>query len=167
MMKRTLVFSSPMILSLKNQQLVLAYKDSPDEKRTVPIEDVGVILLENQQTNITLPLLNALAEAEVQVVICNNKGMPSAMIQSMNSNNLQGETLRNQISCGEVLKKQLWKQIVEVKIKNQASLLNIQYFCQHFHDIRKTKCLSRYVVVCDVRFACDDQKGAKRCDSVS
>lgn len=124
MLKRTLVFSSPMILSLKNQQLVLAYKDSPDEKRTVPIEDVGVILLENQQTNITLPLLNALSEAEVQVVICNNKGMPSAMIQSMNSNNLQGETLRNQISCGEVLKKQLWKQIVEVKIKNQASLLN-------------------------------------------
>lgn len=124
MLKRTLVFSSPMILSLKNQQLVLAFKDSPDEKRSVPIEDVGVILLENQQTNITLPLLNALAEAEVQVVICNNKGMPSAMMQSMNSNNLQGETLRNQIACGEVLKKQLWKQVVEAKIKNQALLLN-------------------------------------------
>lgn len=124
MLKRTLVFSSPMILSLKNQQIVIAYKDSPDEKRTVPIEDVGVVLLENQQTSITLPLLNALAEGEVQVVLCNNKGMPSAMIQSMNSNNLQGETLRNQIACGEVLKKQLWKQVVEAKIKNQASLLN-------------------------------------------
>ena len=124
MLKRTLVFSSPMILSLKNQQLVIAYKDSPDEKRTVPIEDVGVVLLENQQTSITLPLLNALAEGEVQVVLCNNKGMPSAMIQSMNSNNLQGETLRNQIACGEVLKKQLWKQVVEAKIKNQASLLD-------------------------------------------
>ena len=124
MLKRTLVFSSPMILSLKNQQLVVAYKDSPDEKRTIPIEDVGVVLLENQQTAITLPLLNALAESEVQVVICNSKGMPSAMIQSMNSNNLQGETLRSQIDCGEVLKKQLWKQVVEAKIKNQASLLN-------------------------------------------
>ena len=124
MLKRTLVFSSPMIHSLKNQQLVYAFKDTPNEKFTVPIEDVGVVLLENQQTNITLPLLNALAESEVQVVICNNKGMPSAMIQSMDSNNLQGETLRNQISCGEVLKKQLWKQVVEAKIKNQASLLN-------------------------------------------
>ena len=124
MLKRTLVFTSPMILSLKNLQLVVAYKDSPDEKRTIPIEDVGVVLLENQQTSITLPLLNALAESEVQVIICNSKGMPSAMIQSMNSNNLQGETLRNQIACGEVLKKQLWKQVVEAKIKNQASLLN-------------------------------------------
>ena len=124
MLKRTLVFSSPMILSLKHQQLVIAYKDSPDEKRTEPIEDIGVVLLENQQTSITLPLLNMLAENDVQVVICNNKGMPSAIIQSMNSNNLQGETLRNQIACGEVLKKQLWKQVVEAKIRNQASLLN-------------------------------------------
>lgn len=124
MLKRTLVFSSPMILSLKNLQLVVAYKDSPDEKRTIPIEDIGVVLLENQQTSITLPLLNSLAENEVQVVICNSKGMPNAMIQSMNSNNLQGEILRNQIACGEVLKKQLWKQVVEAKIKNQASLLN-------------------------------------------
>lgn len=124
MLKRTLVFSNPMILSLKNQQIVLANKDTPDEKRTVPIEDVGIVLLENQQTSITLPLLNALAEMEVQVVICNSKGMPSAMIQGMNSNNLQGEILRNQIACGEVLKKQLWKQVVETKIRNQASLLN-------------------------------------------
>lgn len=124
MLKRTLVFSSPMVLSLKNQQLVIAYKDSPDEKQTAPIEDIGVVLLENQQTSITLPLLDALAGNEVQVVICNSKGMPSAMIQSMNSNNLQGETLRNQISCGEVLKKQLWRQVVEAKIKNQASLLS-------------------------------------------
>ena len=124
MLKRTLVFSSPMILSLKNQQMVIAYKDSPEEKRTVPIEDIGVVLLENQESNITLPLLNALVEGEVQVVICNGKGMPSAMIQGMNNNNLQGETLRNQIACGEALKKQLWRQVVEAKIKNQASLLN-------------------------------------------
>ena len=104
MLKRTLVFSSPMILSLKDQQLVIVYKDSPDEKQTAPLEDIGVVLLENQQTSITLPLLNALIENEVQVVICNSKGMPSAMIQSMCSNNMQGETLRNQIACGEVLK---------------------------------------------------------------
>lgn len=124
MLKRTLVFSSPMVLSLKNQQLVFSYKESPDEKQTTPIEDLGVVLLENQQISITLPLLNALAENEVQVVICNSKGMPNAMIQSMNSNNLQGETLRNQIACGEVIKKQLWKQVVEAKIRNQASLLD-------------------------------------------
>lgn len=124
MLKRTLVFSNPMSLSLKNCQLVLAFKDDPVKKMTIPIEDIGVVIIENQQVSITIPLMNALIEGNVQVVVCNDRGMPSAMLQSFEGNNLQGENLRNQIDAGEVLKKQLWKQIVEAKIRNQAALLN-------------------------------------------
>ena len=124
MLKRTLVFSNPMTLSLKNCQLVLAYKDDPNNRQTIQIEDIGVVILENQQVSITIPLMNALVEGNVQVVVCNDHGMPSAMLQSFEGNNLQGEILRNQIGVGEVLKKQIWKQIVEAKIKNQAALLN-------------------------------------------
>lgn len=124
MLKRTLVFSNPMTLSLKNCQLVLAYKDDPNNKQTIPIEDIGVVILENQQVSITIPLMNALVEGNVQVVVCNDHGMPSAMLQRFEGNNLQGEILRTQIGVGEVLKKQMWKQIVEAKIKNQAALLN-------------------------------------------
>lgn len=124
MLKRTLVFSNPMYLSLKNCQLVMAYKDSPSEISTIPIEDIGVVLIEHQQVSITMPLLNALSASNVQVVFCDNKGMPSSMLVSLDGNNLQGETLRNQIACGEVVKKQLWKQIVEAKIRNQANLLD-------------------------------------------
>lgn len=124
MLKRTLVFSNPVYLSLRNQQLVLAYKDDPEHTTTVPIEDIGVVVVEHQQVSITLPLLNALTENEVQVVFCNSKGMPSSMLLSFEGNNLQGETLRYQMACGEVLKKQLWKQIVESKIRNQSQLLD-------------------------------------------
>ena len=124
MLKRTLVFSNPMSLSLKNCQLVLAFKDDPDNKMTIPIEDIGVVIIENQQVSITIPLMNALVEGNVQVVVCNDRGMPSAMLQSFEGNNLQGENLRNQMDAGEVMKKQLWKQIVEAKIRNQAALLD-------------------------------------------
>ena len=124
MLKRTLVFSNPITLSLRNCQLVLAYKDDPNNKQTIPIEDIGVILIDHQQVSITIPLMNALVEGNVQVVVCNDHGMPSAMLQSFEGNNLQGEILRNQIGVGEVLKKQIWKQIVEAKIKNQSVLLN-------------------------------------------
>ena len=124
MLKRTLVFSNPISLSLKNCQLVLAFKDDPENKMTIPIEDIGVVIIEHQQVSITIPLMNALVEGNVQVVMCNNRGMPSAMLQSFEGNNLQGENLRNQMGAGEVLKKQLWKQIVEAKIRNQAALLN-------------------------------------------
>ena len=124
MLKRTLVFSNPITLSLRNSQLVLAYKDDPNNKQTIPIEDIGVIIIDHQQVSITIPLMNALVEGNVQVVVCNDHGMPSAMLQSFEGNNLQGEILRNQIGVGEVLKKQIWKQIVEAKIKNQSALLN-------------------------------------------
>lgn len=124
MLKRTLVFSNPISLSLKNSQLVLAFKDDPDNKMAIPIEDIGVVIIENQQVGITIPLMNALIEGNVQVVVCNDRGMPSAMLQSFEGNNLQGENLRNQMDAGEVMKKQLWKQIVEAKIRNQAALLD-------------------------------------------
>lgn len=124
MIKRTLVFSSPSMLSLKNEQLVIALKEMPDEKRTIPIEDIGVVMIENPMVSITIPLINALSDNNVAVVICDQKGMPNAMLQNLETNNCQGEVLRTQLATGEVLRKQLWKQIVEAKIRNQANLLD-------------------------------------------
>lgn len=124
MLKRTLVFSNPVSLTLKNRQLVLAFKDDPDNKHTIPIEDVGVVVIENQRTSITIPLLNALVDDDVQVVFCDENNMPHSMLYNLDSNQTQGETIRNQIAAGEVLKKQLWKQVVEAKIRNQARLLD-------------------------------------------
>lgn len=124
MLKRTLVFTNPLQLSLKNSQLVISFRELPTENRTIPIEDVGMVIIENQMISITIPLLNGLVDAGVAVVICDRKGMPHAMLQNLDGNNLQGEFLRNQIDIGEVMRKQLWKQIIEAKIKNQSSLLD-------------------------------------------
>lgn len=124
MLKRTLVFSNPVNLTLRNKQLVLAFKDDQENKHTIPIEDIGVVVIENQRTSITIPLLNALVDDNVQVIFCDDHGMPHSMLYNLDSNQTQGETLRNQIAAGEVLKKQLWKQVVEAKIRNQARLLD-------------------------------------------
>lgn len=123
MLKRTLVFTTPWHLSLRNAQMVVSFKELPDEQRTIPIEDIGVVIIENQMVTITMPLMNALVDAGVAVILCDAKGMPHAMVQNFDSHNLQGEYLRNQISLGDVGRKQLWKQIIEAKIKNQAALL--------------------------------------------
>ena len=123
MLKQTLVFTNPFRLSLKNAQLVIASKEMPEEMRTIPIEDIGMVIIENQMISISIPLLNELVDAGAAVVLCDKKGMPHAMLQNMDGNNLQGEFLRNQIEVGEVLRKQLWKQIVAAKIKNQSALL--------------------------------------------
>ena len=123
MLKQTLVFTNPFRLSLKNAQMVVTSKEMPEEERTIPIEDVGMVIIENQMVSVTMPLLNELVDAGVAVVLCDKKGMPHAMLQNLDGHNLQGEFLRNQVEVGEVLRKQLWKQIVEAKIRNQSALL--------------------------------------------
>lgn len=124
MLKRTLFFSTPLDLSLRNNQLVVTTRQMPEVKNSVPIEDIGFVVLENQQINITLPLLNALSDNNAAVIICGENFMPNAMLLNLDSNTTQGETYRTQIEASEPLKKGLWKQIVEAKIRNQAALLN-------------------------------------------
>lgn len=123
MLKRTLLFTSPVYLSLKNEQLVVCFKDTPDDKRTIPIEDIGFILIANPMVSITMPLINALADNNVALIFCDEKSMPNAMLQNLDTHSLQCEILNKQIAVGEVLRKNLWKQTVEAKIKNQSKLL--------------------------------------------
>ncbi len=124
MIKRTLFFSSPASLRLKDCQIVISLHDSSDSERTIPIEDIGIVLIENPQTSISIPLLNALSEANVAVIFCNDKHMPQSMLYNFETNNTLGESLRLQISLSEAKRKRLWKQIVEHKIRNQARLLD-------------------------------------------
>ena len=103
--------------------MIIKTREMPDMHRSIPIEDIGFVILEHQQTSITLPLLNALSDNNVAVIICGDNYMPNAMLLNLESNTTQGETLRMQIEASEPQKKNIWKQTVESKIKNQAALL--------------------------------------------
>lgn len=85
------------------------------QRKGIPIEDIGFVVLEDQQTSITLPLLNALSDNNVAVILCGENRMPNAMLTNLDSNRTQGEHYRMQIAASEPLKKGLWKQIVETK----------------------------------------------------
>ena len=123
MLKRTLFFSTPYCLSLRNGQMIIHTREAPDQRKSIPIEDIGFVVLEDQQTSITLPLLNALSDNNVAVILCGEKRMPNAILMNLDSNRTQGESYRAQIEASEPLKKGLWKQTVEAKIRNQAALL--------------------------------------------
>ena len=123
MIKRTLFFSSPYALKLRDNQMIATSKETSEEGKSIPIEDIGMVILEEERCSITLPLLNALADNNVAVVFCGNNRMPNAMLINLDSNNTQGESFRAQLEAGEPLKKGIWKQIVEAKIRNQAALL--------------------------------------------
>ncbi len=123
MIKQTLMFTTPVSLSLKNQQLVVSIKES-SEVITRPIEDIGFVIIENPMVRMSVPLLNAFADNNVGVVFCDDKQMPKSMLMNLDANTTQQEAYRFQIGASQPTKKQIWKQIVEAKIKNQAALLN-------------------------------------------
>lgn len=122
MIKQTLMFTSPVALTLKYGQLVVTSLDD-DKTLTRPIEDIGFVVIDNPMISLTIPLLNELADNNVAVIICDKKQMPQAMLQPLVGNTTLQESYKFQIEASAPLKKQMWKQIVESKIKNQAALL--------------------------------------------
>lgn len=124
MLKRALFFSTPFCLRLRDNQMIIHTKEMPDMQKSVPIEDIGFVILEHRQIDISLPLLNALSDNNVAVILCGDDFMPNAMLMNLDSNKTQGESFRAQIEASEPLKKGLWKQTVEAKIRNQAALLS-------------------------------------------
>lgn len=120
MIKRTLFFTNKCALTTKHEQLVVK---TADRETTIPIEDIGFVVIENQETYISIPSISKLSENNVSIIFCDNKHMPQSMLLNLNSHHIQQEHFRNQINASEPLKKQLWQQIIKHKISNQASLL--------------------------------------------
>ncbi len=123
MIKRTLFFENPAYLSTKNEQLVVNYPDALLQTKTVPIEDVGVVVLEHQQITITNALLQKLTANNVAIVTCNTRHMPIGLLLPLEGNTEQSERYKNQIEASIPLKKNLWQQTISAKISNQAALL--------------------------------------------
>jgi CRISP-associated protein Cas1 len=130
MIKRTLYFGNPAYLSKRNEQLVINYPaDKDNEKKaeeinTVPIEDTGIVILDNQQITITQGLLASLLENNAAVVTCGYNHMPNGLFMPLSGNQLQSERFQAQIESSEPLKKQLWQQTISAKIRNQAAVLS-------------------------------------------
>lgn len=134
MIKKTLCFSNPIYLSLRNAQLVLRLPEveSKDElsevikkeaERTIPIEDIGVVILDNRRITITSGLLEALLENNSAVITCNQKSMPVGLLLPLCGNNTQNERFHSQLDASLPLRKQLWQQTIRQKILNQEHVL--------------------------------------------
>ena len=136
MIKKTLYFSNPTYLSLKNAQLVIklpevekndALSDNfkTDSVRTIPIEDIGVMVIDNKQITFTSGLMEALLDNNCAIITCDSRSMPQGLMLPLEGNTTQSERFTAQIEASQPLKKQLWQQTVIAKIENQAHVLKI------------------------------------------
>lgn len=132
MIKRTLYFGNPAYLSLSNSQLAIRKPDDgdlPDDEdllhpvKTVPIEDIGVVVLDHRQITITSCLMAALLDNNVALITCDDHSMPTGLMLPLESHTVQQERFRCQLDSSLPLRKQLWQQTVQAKIRNQAAVL--------------------------------------------
>ncbi len=134
MIKRTLYFGNPTYLSLRNKQLVIKMPEVESNSGlaecikeeaviTKPIEDIGVVVLDNKRITLTTGVMDALLANNCALITCDDRGMPVGLMLPLCGNTTQSERFRQQIEASLPLKKQLWQQTVQCKINNQAAVL--------------------------------------------
>lgn len=146
MIKRTLYFGNPAYLSLRNQQLVIKMPEveksttvceviKTESVRTIPVEDIGVVVLDNKQITLTQGLMEALLANNTAVVSCDARSMPAGLLLPLSGNTIQQERFTDQINSSLPLRKQLWQQTIKAKIENQAAVLRK-------HTSAESKCMN-------------------------
>ena len=137
MIKRVIGFTNPTYLSLKQGQVVVKYPEIENSEhlsdaikaesvRTLPIEDIGVIVLDHKQITITTALMAALLDNNVAIITCDDLHLPIGLTLPLDANHIQSERFRQQINASEPLRKQMWQQTIVAKIAGQAQLLGKQ-----------------------------------------
>jgi len=137
MIKRTLYFGNPAYLSTHLEQLVVRLPEVekndtlPDTFKkeataSVPIEDIGVVILDHQLVTISQALLAKLLANNTAVITCDHTHHPTGLLLNLDGHSLQSQRFKAQMEASEPLKKQLWQQTIKAKIKNQALLLQQQ-----------------------------------------
>lgn len=133
MIKRTIEISQqPVHITVRNDQLLLLRKTDtarrlPAEPEgllaSIPCEDIGILLVEEQGTTYTHAALATLLKHDAAVVICGRNHLPGGLLLPFGEHTEVVWRIHDQLAVKKPLKKQLWRQIVQAKIRAQAANL--------------------------------------------
>ena len=137
MIKRTLYFGNPAYLSTHLEQLVVRLPEveknetlpesfKKEATAIIPIEDIGIVILDHQRITISQALIAKLLDNNAAVITCNNTHHPKGLLLNLEGHSLQSQRFQAQLEASEPLKKQLWQQTIRAKILNQAALLRLR-----------------------------------------
>ncbi|MFD0701451.1 type II CRISPR-associated endonuclease Cas1 [Myroides pelagicus] len=123
MLKRTIYIGNPSYLKLSHRQLKIDDALTGDTKGSIPIEDIGFLVLDHPQITISHPVIQYLQQHNVAIISCDESHLPLGLMLPISGHIEHSERLKQQINTSEPLRKQLWKQTVEAKIYQQKEVL--------------------------------------------
>lgn len=118
---RNIFIANQSSLRLRNNQLVV----NNGEEFTFPIEDIRCILIDDCYSTLSGKLISRLAAQGVCIIICDEKHMPSSVLQPIGVYCRLNKRILLQTQQSKPKLKQIWKQIVEFKVLNQAKCLEL------------------------------------------
>lgn len=122
MIKRIIDVSEAAYVRLKHQQLVI--EKQSEIVGQVPIEDLGVLILQHPAIVLTQQLIVACQKNKVVIVFCDEKHLPYSLILPIGEGHtLHNKILKQQMAISEPTRKRLWQKIVQHKIKEQEQTL--------------------------------------------
>lgn len=122
MIRKTLEFSTPGTrLSVSHRQLVIARPDQP--KVTRPIEDLGVVIVDDVRATYTQSVFLELLDAGATVLVSGRNHLPVGIMLPLDAHHVQTERHRAQVAAKEPVKKRVWQALIRAKIMQQAAVL--------------------------------------------
>lgn len=112
----------PASLRMEGARLMIESRDG-GPPLAVALVDLDAVILSNPQIHLSQAVLGQLAAASVPLVVCDPKHQPAGVLVPLVGNAIQTERIRAQAVATEPRRKQLWKQVIQAKLRNQASLL--------------------------------------------
>ncbi len=125
MIDRIIEIANPARLSVKDAQLVI---ERPNQEQpllpfSTPISEIAVLLLAHPQITLSQAVLSRVAEAGGSVVTIDGKYLPASIQLPVQAHFLQTERFAKQMQLSLPMRKRLWQQIVQAKIRAQGELL--------------------------------------------
>jgi len=115
------ISEQPARLSVRYDNLVI--ESDGQETQSLPLAELGVLVVSNPQVSFTHAVLSGLAAAGGAFIACDERHMPVGMLLPIAGHYVQAERFARQTEAALPTKKRLWQQIVQAKLKAQARLL--------------------------------------------
>jgi CRISPR-associated protein Cas1 len=122
MIRKTVEFTTPGTrLSVAHRQLVIERPDMP--KATLPIEDLGVVIVDDVRATYTQAVFIELLAAGATVMVTARDHLPAGMMLPLDAHHVQTERHLAQVEAGEPVKKRAWQALIQTKIAQQGIVL--------------------------------------------
>ena len=115
--------SCPVYVSVDNGLITLDFKtESP--RVQVPPGEIAAVVAAHYAVTFTREAVALLADSGAQLVICDKRGLPAAMLMPLRGFHQPATRLAQQAATKEPVRKRLWRQVVRSKVRAQGSMLH-------------------------------------------